>query len=63
MYVTREIMLLLEKAQKKLEEHDETDLAEDIRDMLFIIKTKKQEKSNYTNIRNKKIRGTYKGDE
>lgn len=63
MYVTKEIILLLEKAEKMLRNYNEEEIAEDIKDMLFIIRTKKQEKSNYANIRNKKIRGTYKGAE
>lgn len=63
MYVTKEIILLMERAQKSLLEHDEDELADEIKEMLFVIRAKKQEKSNYTNIINKKRRGTYKGDE
>lgn len=63
MYVTKEIILLMEQAEKTLRKHDEDVLAQALEEMLTLIRFKKQARSNYFNIINKKRRGTYKGDE
>lgn len=63
MYVTRELMSLMKEAEETLSKYEEDELAQEIHDMLITIKTKRQVKNNYNNDRNKKLRGTYKGDE
>jgi len=63
MYITREQFDLLKDVRNKLYEYNEEYLVNELDDMLSVIIEKQKEKNKYNNIRNKKLRGTYKGDE
>lgn len=63
MYITREQFDLLKDVRNKLYEYNEEYLVNELDDMLNAIIEKQKEKNKYNNIRNKKLRGTYKGDE